>query len=184
MTSVVLKTVKKLEKFCFHGCSTWRTFCRLVCGVFELEMPVKCAVPTCFSSKGSLTFPRTRVSFFSTPRDSLMLTKWENNIDLMDGQHLTSKSKVCATYAIRKRMTVNFKTLQVDLSVYGMECHTQDVIPKSYTNNSNLSEAIAHFNEMKICSGARLGHHDITQLVEVKNGILKHGTWRAVRALR
>ncbi|EFX63971.1 hypothetical protein DAPPUDRAFT_118655 [Daphnia pulex] len=85
-----------------------------------------------------------------------------------------------STYAIQKRMRINFETLQVDLSVYGMECHTQDVIPKSFTNISNLSKAITKFNEMKICSGARLGHYDISQLTEVNNGILKHGTWRAL----
>lgn len=86
-----------------------------------------------------------------------------------------------STYAIRKRMRINFETLQVDLSVYGMECHTQDGIPKSFTNISNLSKAITQFHEMKICSGARLGHYDISQLTEVNNGILKHGTWRALR---
>ncbi len=63
--------------------------------VFEFKMPVKCAVPTCFSLNGSLTSAKTHVSYFSTPKESLMLTKWENNIDLFDGKHLTSKSKLC-----------------------------------------------------------------------------------------
>jgi hypothetical protein len=63
--------------------------------VFRFKMPVKCAVPTCFSLNRILNSAKTRVSYFSTPKDSLMLTRWENNIDLFDGQHLTSKSKLC-----------------------------------------------------------------------------------------
>jgi hypothetical protein len=86
-----------------------------------------------------------------------------------------------ATYAIRKRMKINFETLKVDLSVYGMECATQYVIQKSITMKSNLSEAKARFNEMKFFSGVWLGDHDISKLAEVKNGILKRGTWRALR---
>jgi hypothetical protein len=52
-------------------------------------MHVKCGVATCSSSDGKLTASKTRVSSISTPKDELML------INLMDGQHLTSKSKVC-----------------------------------------------------------------------------------------
>jgi hypothetical protein len=86
-----------------------------------------------------------------------------------------------ATYAIRKRISVNFETLQVGLSVYGIECPTQDVIPKSFTNIADLSNTITNFNERNICSGARLDHLAISDLKEVKNGICKHGTWRALR---
>ena len=57
-----------------------------------------------------------------------------------------------------------------------MECHTQDVIPKSFTNIADLSNKITDFNERKICSGARLDHLAISDLKEVKNGICKHGT--------
>ncbi|XP_032784840.2 uncharacterized protein LOC116922572 [Daphnia magna] len=63
--------------------------------VGAIDPTVRCAVPKCSSMRGSLTASKTGVSFFSTPKDSLILSQWENNIGLMDSQHLTSKSKVC-----------------------------------------------------------------------------------------
>jgi len=56
-------------------------------------MPFKCAVPTCSSSKGSRSLFKNRVSYFSTPKDPMLLAEWETN--LLDGQHLSSKSKIC-----------------------------------------------------------------------------------------
>ena len=58
-------------------------------------MPKKCAVPTCSSSKGSVSFFKNRVSYFSTPKDPMLLAEWERNLHLLDGQHLSSKSKIC-----------------------------------------------------------------------------------------
>ena len=51
-------------------------------------MPKKCAVPTCSSSKGSVSFFKNRVSYFSTPKDPMLLAEWERNLHLLDGQHI------------------------------------------------------------------------------------------------
>jgi hypothetical protein len=61
----------------------------------DFDMPVKCAVPTCSSSKGSRSLFKNRVSYFSTPKDPILLVEWESNLHLLDGQHLSSKSKIC-----------------------------------------------------------------------------------------
>ncbi|KZR99713.1 Uncharacterized protein APZ42_004319, partial [Daphnia magna] len=84
-----------------------------------------------------------------------------------------------ATCTFRKRMTVNFEKLQVDYSVYGMECQNQDLITKSFTNISELCNAIIRFHNTKVCLGLKMDNLDISSLAEIKGGILKHGTWRA-----
>jgi len=86
-----------------------------------------------------------------------------------------------ATCTFRKRMTVNFEKLQVDYSVYGMECQTQDLITKSFTNISELCNAIIRFHGTKVCLGSKMDNLDTSSLAEIKGGILKHGTWRATR---
>jgi hypothetical protein len=42
-----------------------------------------------------------------------------------------------ATCTFRKRMTVNFEKLQVDYSVYGMECQNQDLNSKLLSTSPN-----------------------------------------------
>ena len=86
-----------------------------------------------------------------------------------------------ATCTFRKRMTVNFEKLKVDYSVYGMECQTQDLITKSFTNISELSNKIIRFHGTKVCAGIKMDNLDISSLAEIKGGILKHGSWRATR---
>ncbi|KAI9550067.1 hypothetical protein GHT06_001544 [Daphnia sinensis] len=77
---ITLLFVSLLEIFCYPCVvctSSLVSLCRVV--VFKFEMPVRCALQKCSSMSGSLTVSKTG----------------ENNIGLMDGQHLTSKCKVC-----------------------------------------------------------------------------------------
>jgi hypothetical protein len=93
--------------------------------VFRFKMPVKCAVPTCFSLNRILNSAKTRVSYFSTPKDSLMLTRWENNIDLFDGQHLTSKSKLCQLHFAESDI-IKGKTVKKMAQIFLFPTHIGD----------------------------------------------------------
>jgi hypothetical protein len=86
-----------------------------------------------------------------------------------------------ATCTFRKRMSVYFEKLQVDYSVFGMECQNQDLNTKSFTNISELCNAIIRFHNTKVSLGLKMDNLDISSLAEIKGGILKHGTWRATR---
>lgn len=136
----VLKTmlyVSLLEIFCFHDD---RHSCRLhnvirfvvPCCCFWVWNIVKCSVPKCSSMRGSLTASKTRVSYFSTPKESLMLSQWENNIGLMDGQHLTSKSKVCELHFAEKDI-IKGKKVKKDARVSFILHNIGDWMPVLYS---------------------------------------------------
>ena len=85
---------------------------------------------------------RSNLFFFERNlTDFLMLTKQKNNIDLFDGQHLTSKSKLCQLHfaesdIIKEKTVKNGIDIFILLAHWRLKTSAVPICVRSQTNNS------------------------------------------------